>query len=217
MFLERFFILDHNRTRSFNNVIFLFFFVISWSSLVESRKFTRAFFKNSMSIESKKFNVIIDSWTWLSNECSWICFIAEFIFFEILRCRTRLKYWSWHVLSRRSTARRDWFRMTRDFCIIIMNKHTRSSYLRKQDHQSFISRWIFSRFTRFFFSSLDVLENDVDWITHLDFETLSRSMCISWNAIKIEAFFNHALFEKEKFIDWNSRSTSSTRFNNRLI
>ena len=51
MFFKCFFIFDHNRTRSFDNVIFLFFFVISRSSFVESKKFTRAFFKNSMLIK----------------------------------------------------------------------------------------------------------------------------------------------------------------------
>ena len=159
MFFERFFIFDHNRTQSFDNVIFLFFFVISRSNFVESRKFTRAFLKDSMSIELKKFHVMIDLWIWLLNECSWVC-LVEFIFFEILRCQTQSKNWSWLVLFRRSTTRRNWFRITRDFCIIIMNKHTQSSYLRKQDHQSFISRWISSRLARFF--SLDALENDVD-------------------------------------------------------
>ena len=85
------------------------------------------------------------------NECSWVCFVVKFNFFEILRCWTRSKNWSWFVLFCRSTTRRDWFKMTQNFYIIIMNKHTRLSYLRKQNHQSFISRWISSRFARFFF------------------------------------------------------------------
>ena len=216
MFFKRFFILDHNKTRSFNDIIFLFFSsFFDWISL-NQKKFMCAFFKNSMLIKSKKFNIKIDSWIWLSNECFWIRLVVEFIFFEILRCWTRLKNWSWLVLFRRSTTRRDWFKMTQDFCIIIMNKHTQSLYLWKQNYQSFILCWISSHFT-LFFSSLNVLESDVDWIICFNFKTLNQLMCIFWNAVKIEVFFNRAFFEKKKFIDWNSRSTSSTRFNDRLI
>ena len=98
--------------------------------------------------------------------------------------------------------------MTQDFCIIVR---------RKRDFQSFISRWIFSRFACFSFFALNALESDVDRITRLDLETLNRLLCTFWNAVTIEAFFNRAFFEEERFIDWNSRSTLSTCFNDWLI
>ena len=89
--------------------------------------------------------------------------------------------------------------------------------IRKRDSQSFISRWIFFCLACFSSSSLNAFENDVNQITRLNLETLNRLLCISWNAITIEAFFNRVLFKRKEFIDWNSHSTSSTRFNDWLI
>ena len=152
MFFERFFTLDHNKERSFDDVIFLFSFVISRSSLVESRKFTHAFFKNSMLNKSKKFNVMIDSWIWILNKCSWIYFFDKFIFFEILRCWTRFKNWSWFILFCRSTTRLDWFKITWDFCIIVMNNIWLSHENKTLNH-SFRVEFFLVLHVSFFFQS----------------------------------------------------------------